>query len=138
MKYSMFKTFANKYRTNVHRIKAKYTRNEQFTVEYPTKAGNKQAVFYNGGFERRNIPSHLSDITILPAYKKYDRPNTLRNRVKSGICELCGTKTDNIELHQVKRLKDLSGVELWEAVMLKQRRKTLAVCPKCHAMIHSH
>lgn len=138
MKYSMFKTFANKYRTNVHRIKAKYIKNGQFTVEYPTKAGNKQAVFYNGGFERRNIPSHLSDIAILPAYKKYDRPNTLRNRVKSGICELCGTKTDNTELHQVKRLKDLSGVELWEAVMLKQRRKTLAVCPKCHAMIHSH
>lgn len=136
MKYSMFKTFANKYRTTVHRIKEKYFKNDQFTVSYETKSGKKESVFYNGGFEHKLKPSSLEDVDVLPPYKKYDRPNTLRNRIKNGICELCGTETDNIELHQVRRLKDLTGAEPWEAIMLKRRRKTLAVCPNCHKMIH--
>ena len=72
----------------------------------------------------------------MPAYKKYERKNTLRDRIKTGTCELCGEKTGHIEMHQVKRLKDLTGTEPWEVVVLKQRRKTLAVCPACHQAIH--
>jgi len=136
MKYSMFKTFANKYRTTVQKIKARYFKDDQFTVSYETKSGKKEAVFYNGGFERKLKPSALADVNILPAYKKYDRSNSLRSRIKKGICELCGKETDTIELHQVKRLKDLTGAEPWETMMLKRRRKTLAVCPDCHQMIH--
>lgn len=136
MKYSMFKTFANKYRTNVHRIKAKYFKNGQFTVAYEIKSGTKEAVYYNGGFECKKEPSKLADVDVLPAYKKYEGVNTLRSRIKRGECELCGKKTGDIELHQVKRLKDLTGAEPWEALMLKRRRKTLAVCPDCHKMIH--
>ena len=136
MKHSMLKTFAIKYRTNVNRIKARFIKNGQFTVTYETKSGKKEAVYYNGGFERKKEPSLFADINILPAYKKYERANSLRDRIKRGECELCGKKTDNIELHQVKRLKDLTGAEPWEAAMLKRRRKTLAVCPDCHAIIH--
>ncbi len=136
MKLSMLKTFATKYRTNVNQIKAKFTKKGQFTVVYETKSGMKEAVFYNNGFERQKGPSLFADVDVLPAYKKYDRVNTLRSRIKKGECELCGKKTDNIELHQVKRLKDLTGAEPWEALMLKRRRKTLAVCPSCHSIIH--
>lgn len=136
MRYSMYKTFANKYRTTVHEVKAKYFKNNQFTVSYATRKGEKTAVFYNGGFERKPNPSTLADVDTLPAYQKYDRTNTLRSRIKNGLCELCGKETDAVELHQVKRLKDLTGAEPWEAMMLKRRRKTLAVCPDCHKMIH--
>ena len=136
MKHSMLKTFATKYRTNVNRIKARFIKNGQFTVTYETKNGSKDAVFYNGGFERKKEPSLFADIDVLPAYKKYERVNSLRARIKRGECEMCGKKTDNIELHQVKRLKDLTGAEPWEAAMLKRRRKTLAVCPNCHSIIH--
>ena len=136
MKYSMFKTFANKYRTNVHRIKTDYCKSGQFTVTYETKSGMKQSVLYSGGFKRREAPSKFEDVAVIPAYKKYERKNTLRDRIKTGVCELCGEKTGHIELHQIKRLKDLTGAEPWEAVMLKRRRKTLAVCPACHQAIH--
>lgn len=136
MKYSMFKTFANKYRTNVHRIKARYFKNGQFTVTYETKSGKKDAVYYNGGFERQMKASAFPDVDVLPTYKKYDKPNSLRTRIKKGLCELCGKKTGDIELHQVKCLKDLTGAEPWEIMMLKRRRKTLAVCPDCHKIIH--
>lgn len=138
MKYSMLKTFANKYRTNVRRIRSKYTKNGQFTVSYETRSGYKEATFYNGngGFKRKNEPSISADVATLPAYKKYKRANSLRSRLKSETCELCGKQTGNLELHQVKRLKELTGTEPWEAAMLKKRRKTLAVCSTCHGAIH--
>lgn len=137
MKYSMYKTFANKYRTNVKRIKARYLKNGWFTVSYETKNGKREATYYKGGFKRKKEPSVFEDVATLPAYKKYDRKNSLRTRMKSGHCELCGSKTNSIELHQVKCLKDLTGKEPWETEMLKRRRKTLIVCPDCHGMIHA-
>jgi hypothetical protein len=136
MKYSMFKTFANKYRTNVNVIKGRYFEADTFTVEYPTKSGTRKAVYYNGGFSRKMEATIFAEVSFLPQYKRYDKVNSLRNRIKSGVCELCGNKTDNIALHQVKRMKDLKGVKPWEIIMLERRRKTLAVCPTCHSEIH--
>jgi group II intron reverse transcriptase/maturase len=136
MKYSMFKTYANKYRTNVHRIKARYFKGNSFTVKYPTKNGEKQAAFYNDGFTRKLEPM-TAEVSLLPHYHKYDRFNSLKNRIKLGLCEMCGNKTPDIALHQVKRMKDLKGDTTWELLMLERRRKTLAVCPTCHDEIHS-
>jgi group II intron reverse transcriptase/maturase len=135
MKYSMFKTFANKYKTNVHRIKDRFFHNGNFTVEYRTKSEKKQAVFYNKGFKRK-LDAMAAEVSFLPQYHKYDRFNSLKNRIKLGLCEMCGKKSNNIALHQVKRMKDLTGNSAWELLMLERRRKTLAVCPKCHSEIH--
>lgn len=137
MKYSMYKTFANKYKTNVNQIKRRYCKDGLFTIPYQTKGGSKQAVFYNGGFKRELLATTFADVSLLPPYKSYDKKNELRTRLKLGLCELCGTKTTEIELHQVKKLKDLNGRYEWERVMRSKRRRTLAVCPACHAEIHS-
>ena len=135
MKYSMLKTFACKYKTSVRKIKARYLRGKDFTVDYQTKSGLKQSVFYNGGFKRK--PDTMgAGVSLLPQYHKYSRFNSLRNRVKMGLCELCDKKTDKITLHQVKRMKDLTGKTAWERCMQERRRKTLAVCNECHNEIH--
>jgi len=136
MRHSMLKTFARKYQTYANIMKDRYTRDGNFTVEYMTKSGVKQAVLYNGGFHRKKeaMPANVS---ALPQYKKYDRPNSLRNRIRRGLCEMCDRKTDSISLHQVKSLKALKGNNLWELLMLERRRKTLAVCPSCHTAIHA-
>jgi group II intron reverse transcriptase/maturase len=136
MKYSMFKTFANKYKTNVHRVQHRFYKDGWFAVEYQTKSGIKQAVFYNKGFKRK-LDTMPAEVSLLPQYQKYDGINSLKNRIKFGLCEMCGKKTSNISLHQVKRLKDLKGETAWEKLMLERRRKTLAVCPECHSKIHS-
>jgi len=137
MKYSMFKTFANKYKTNVNKIKARYFVNGNFTVEYPTKSGIKQSVYYNKGFKRKPEPIRDADISLLPRYRTYDKPNSLKTRIRLGLCELCNKKSKDLALHQVKSLKSLKGVHTWERLMLDMRRKTLAVCPCCHSEIHS-
>lgn len=136
MRMSMYKTFAGKFRTKISKIKAKYAVNGVFTISYPTKTGLKQSVFYDKGYERKEQP-HFIQTDLLPQYKRYDRPNSFAGKLKAGICELCGSSSEYVEIHQVKKLKDLKGVEPWEILMKQRRRKTLAVCSKCHEEIHS-
>lgn len=136
MKYSMLKTFANKYRTTVNKIKKRYVKNGNFTVAYKTKGGIKESVYYNKPFIRLTRPN-FAQADVLEPYKKYDRPNRLAGKLRAKTCELCGAKCNDVEIHQVKRLKDLKGYTEWEAIMLKNRRKTLAVCPACHCEIHA-
>lgn len=136
MHYSMLKTFANKYRTTASKIKKRYYRNGRFTVIYPAKGGMKESMFFNGPFVRKDRPN-VAQADVLPAYKRYDKPNRLAAKLRAKTCELCGEYTNEVQIHQVKRLKDLTGQSECEAVMLKNRRKTLAVCPACHCEIHS-
>lgn len=135
MKHSMLKTFAGKYRTKVKKIKARYVKNGTFTVQYATKQGIKESTFPRSFVKLDN--SSIDIVDTLPAYKRYERKNSLAARIKAGYCELCGKTGGAVEMHQVRRLKDLKGRNQWEMVMLDIRRKTLAVCPDCHEKIHS-
>ena len=135
MEYSMYKTFGRKYKCSVKKIIHKYSRDGKFQIRYETKDGTKYCELYNGGFKRQKTVVKF-DTNLLPQYVKYDSPNMLRARLKAGICELCGGKTDDVRIHHIRRLKDLTDNTEWERKMRAKRRKTLAVCPSCHSMIH--
>lgn len=134
LEYSMYKTFGLKYKRSVAKILRKYKKDGIFTVPYETKAGPKYCQLYHDGFKRKKDLSRF-DPDTLPKYVKYDSPNSLRTRLKLGICELCGDKTENICMHHVKSLKSLTPGKPWDELMLARRRKTLAVCPDCYATI---
>ncbi len=137
MKYSMFKTFACKYKTNVHEIKRRYCRNDLFTVAYTTRQGTKTTTLYRDGYKRKDFATKFDNVSELPQFSKYAKTNTLKQRVERHTCELCQKDCRNLEIHQVKKLKDLKGNTEWVLLMRQKRRKTLVVCPDCHALIHS-
>lgn len=137
MKYSMYKTFACKYKTNVHEIKRRYCRDGLFTVAYERRQGRKTTTFYRDGFKRKEYATKFDNVSELPQYSKYAKTNTLKQRVERHTCELCQKDCRNLEMHQVKKLKDLKGDAEWILLMCKKRRKTLVVCPECHSLIHS-
>ncbi len=137
MKYSMYKTFACKYKTNVHEIKRRYCRDGLFTVAYETRQGRKTTTFYRDGFKRKEYATKFDNVSEFPQYSKYAKTNTLKQRVERHTCELCQKDCRNLEIHQVKKLKDLKGDAEWILLMRKKRRKTLVVCPECHSLIHS-
>lgn len=136
MEYSLYKTLCAKYRTKIGAIKQKYCENGVFGVLYQTKAGMKRAVLYNEGFKCKAHPSKYERLDKLPDYGKYQRPNMLLSRMLKGCCELCGTQTNGVCVHHVKKLKELRGDKLWERVMLSKRRKTLVLCGNCHQNLH--
>jgi hypothetical protein len=136
MKYSMLKTFGAKYRVKTSEIKKRYTKDGKFTVKYKTREGPKESVYYDKGFRKRNKAMH-GQVDVFEDYKRYNRPNSIAARLRAKRCELCGTTASDLEIHQVRRLKDLKGQSEWETVMRQIHRKTLAVCPECHGEIHA-
>ena len=136
MEYSMYKTFACKYRSTVSKIINDYSRNGVFSVPYPTKAGIRRCEFYHGGFKR--VKEVLLAVDTLPNYgRKYHSPYSKAGRIKHGVCERCGRKTGDIRMYHVRRMKDLTGNSDWEIMMRNMRRKSLAVCKDCHEKIHA-
>ena len=131
MRYSMLKTFAGKYRTRISRIIQKYRYGKDFAVEYPREDGVGRALFYNSGFRRdTKVGSDNPDI-IARVVENYGR-NSLIKRLLANKCEICGAEDVPIEVHHIRRLKDLSGKKKWEIVMIARKRKTLALCLDCH------
>ena len=135
MQYSMYKTFAGKYRTTVRRICRKYKRNGVFTVGYTVKNGKaKERRLYNEGFKRKR-PSYDRSIDRCPNPMPGVSTTSLIDRLKAQKCELCGA-TDNLVMHHVRKLGELKGKENWEKLMIARRRKTMAACGSCHQKIH--
>lgn len=136
MEYSMYKTFAGKYKSSTRKINAKYRRNGKFTVRFTTKSGAvKERYFYDLGFKRKN-PMTDAGFDIMP-YSIFDASRTsLIDRLKAEKCEMCGA-TEKLVMHHVRKLKNLEGKQSWERHMIARRRKTVAVCHSCHQKIHN-
>ena len=135
LEYSMYKTFAHKYRSRVPVILRKYKKNKLFTVKFKLKNGkDKERTFYHDGYSRKD-PAKISEIDKLPNLMIYACRTSLADRLKAGKCELCGA-TGTVQMHHVNKLGDLTGKANWEKFMIARRRKTLALCENCHKMIH--
>ena len=131
MKGSMYRTFAAKYKSTFKKIQAEYEVNGVFKVRYATKAGETWCEFYHDGFEQKEEPL-FGDVDILPEYRVYERHNSLAQRLRAGVCEVCRRRTPDIHMHHVRRLKDLTGRNEFETLMMKKRRKSLALCSECY------
>ena len=136
MQGSMVRTFACKYKTSFKEIMRRYASDDVFRVQYEGKTGMKTCEFYHDGFTMQKAGTDLVTDT-LPQYQKYDKPNSLASRLRGGICEMCGTKTDEIHMHHVKSLKRLTGKNEFEACMLDMRRRSLALCGACYEDLKS-
>lgn len=137
MKFSMYKTFAGKYRTSMRKIIRKYSRDGDFTVSYPTKKGTKSIVFYNQGMRYNDKVVATENPDVICRANENRRYTSLIDRLKGHICEWCKAETEDIEIHHVRKLKDLSGKAEWERQMIARKRKTLALCHDCHVKLHN-
>ncbi len=134
MEYSMYKTFAGKYKSSVRKINKKYRKDKRFVVEYEQKGVIKTRNFYKASFQRRTTAFDQS--CDLQPYSIADVSRTnLTDRLKAEKCELCGAE-DKLIMHHTNKLKNLKGKESWEKLMLARKRKTIALCRSCHGLRH--
>jgi group II intron reverse transcriptase/maturase len=133
MQYSMYRTFAAKYKSNVPAIARKYKKDGVFTVQYITKKGTKSLAFYNESFARRKP---VADEKLDYNLTVYQSKNSLIDRLKAEKCELCGAE-ETLEMHHVRKLKDLKDKSHVDKVMTARRRKTIALCKECHVKTHA-
>lgn len=133
MEYSMYKTFACKYRKSMTEIKKKYTKNHVFAIPYVTPKGvTKTIEFYHDGFRKKEF-SNDKDIDNIPKPTTiYNfKPNELIVRMLKGKCEMCHNNTEVPLVYQVSSLSTLREEIPWEKQMIKMRRKTLIMCESC-------
>ena len=137
MEHSMYKTYAAKYSTSKKKIIARYKKNGVFAIPYTNKNGYEfKREFYDKGFKRKELPNRYLDDRLPNTIAITGGRNGLIKRLQARVCENCGA-TDNLEMHHIRKLKDLNGKRDWEIKMISRKRKTLAVCSVCHHKIHA-
>jgi len=135
MQYSMFKTFAKKYRISTREAIAKLRIGKNFGIVYNDRKGERKVkLFYNAGFKRKIVVLG-QPCDDLPNNIMLNATTSLVDRLKARVCEMCGG-TDDLEMHHVRKLKDVAHKQPWEILMHARRRKTMAVCQSCHKKIH--
>lgn len=135
MEYSCLKTLASKHKTSLSKIIDKFNDGTgKWGVPYETKLGSKRRYFANYADckGKGSATDYISNAAVVYGYAV----NTLENRLKVKVCELCGTtESDHYEVHHINKLKNLKGKERWEIAMIAKHRKTLVVCRDCHRSI---
>ena len=136
MEYSFYKTMACKYRITVRKIIKKYRINKDIGIKYQDNKGNEKIrILWKGSLAKDPTPLGAEADTILKPKGLLKRPK-LADRLNSNKCEWCGKHTKELEVHQVRTLKELDEKEDWSRFMKKINRKTLVVCKDCHSKIH--
>lgn len=123
MEYSCLKTLASKHKTSLSKTIDKFNDGTgKWGIPYETKQGNKRRYFANYADCKGKGPAtdYISNAAVVYGYAV----NTLENRLKAKVCELCGTtESDHYEVHHINKLKNLKGKERWEIAMIAKHRK---------------
>lgn len=135
MEYSCLKTLASKHKTSLSKTIDKFNDGTgKWGIPYETKLESKRHYFAKYADCKGKGPAtdYISNAAVVYGYAV----NTLENRLKAKVCELCGTtESDHYEVHHINKLKNLKGKERWEIAMIAKHRKTLVVCRDCHRSI---
>jgi len=109
-----------------------------FTIVQPMPDGSNREyrlVSSTQQVQRKKITHPAVDLQAVTS--QYRNNSDLIQRLLAQECEWCGRKDGQLEVHHVRRLKDLKGKAAWEVQMIARRRKTMILCLKCHHDLHN-
>jgi hypothetical protein len=150
--FSLAKTIARKENSTVHKVIQKYgvdvpqkqgkgTR-KIIGVTYQTKQGEQTTTYFNDSLKKVDKP--LTGYTDKFGFG-FMLGSQLITRLNADRCEMCGADSKSIEVHHVRKLKDIitkykkrgSKIPNWILQMSRMNRKTLVACEDCHKKIHA-
>jgi group II intron reverse transcriptase/maturase len=137
-RYSLFKTFAYKYKTTVSKVAAKFRKRNEFIRDYEVKGKRYQMKVFKLAY-MDNRPKDWNVDEIPNTLQLYAPRSELVKRLNYKVCEYCGNTEPPFETHHVRKVKDLSEkkhLARWEWLMVTRNRKTLVLCRKCHKDLH--
>lgn len=143
MEISLTKTLAHKLKVTVPKIYEKYgtklkVGNKEYTglqVNIPREDKPPLTATWGGIPLIWNIKATLED----DPPKLYGGRTELVQRLLADFCELCGSEKD-VEIHHVRAMRKLHEYPgrqkpEWVKRMIAMKRKTIAVCKRCHEAI---
>ncbi|SIS50563.1 reverse transcriptase/maturase family protein [Salimicrobium flavidum] len=84
------------------------------------------------------IQADSTESDTFPNTLKYSSRTEFEKRLLANQCEACGTTKGQMEVHHIRKLKDLKNkknLKYLERIMMERNRKTLVLCYDCH---HKH
>ncbi|GHO80686.1 hypothetical protein KSD_89260 [Ktedonobacter sp. SOSP1-85] len=141
--HSLTKTLANKQKLSVPKVYDKYraeivvgdTTYKGLRVTVPREGKEPLVATWGGIALTWDIQAALED----QPQRLWGKRTELEQRLLAQVCEYCGATrlTDDIEVHHIRALKDLTkytGRERpeWVKRMAARHRKTMVLCRTCH------
>jgi group II intron reverse transcriptase/maturase len=129
MYQSMLKTYANKYKTKTSKIRKKFSFDGKFAIPVKNKDSGLTELRF---FIDLKFPRDLVGIANPNVDDEFNRMvyvgrTSLIDRMQARKCEYCGAEDTDIEIHHVRKLKDLkhkASKMPWEWLMIARNRKT--------------
>ena len=136
---SFLKTLASKRQSTLNKV-AKSLKHgaATYVVELEMSNGktrNYRLVSSTKQFQRHTMTYATADLK--PYTWKFRSHSELGQRLQANHCEWCGTREGKMQVHHVKKLKDLKGKLVWEIHMISRKRKTMVLCKQCHIDLHA-
>ena len=137
---SFFRTLAGKRRTTMTKVVRSLKRGPgRYSILLMDKGCivKEYALFCSTRQLKEGVINY-GDPDSIPKTLKYQNRNELGKRILANTCEWCGNKEGPMEVHHIRKLKDLKGKgkEIWEKRMIERQRKTMVLCIKCHHDLH--
>lgn len=133
------KTLAAKRRSTVAKV-AKSLKQEpnRYVIPFQKRDGTiKEYVLVASTKQIRRKKVNYGNIDLKPSTWMYQGRMELGQRLRAHQCEWCGTQEGSMEVHHVRKAKDLKGKEVWERPMIGRRCKTMVLCRECHVELHA-
>jgi len=137
--YSLFKTFAYKYKTKVNRVLKRMKQGNEHIHRYTVKGEERILKVFK--LKHAEKPSKQWNVDGIPKTYYLTAPRSeLVQRLNRERCEYCGSTDAPKETHHVRKLKDLKSkksLKKWQEVMIARNRKTIVLCKECHDLLHA-
>jgi RNA-directed DNA polymerase len=143
-KGSFFKTLANKQKSSMMKVIKDLRRPYGFAINVQVKDNGKITHKEVTIFQLKDWEASETCIDRLPLTTHlYLTGSELYHRMNAVECEYCGNSERPLEVHHVRKLKDLKQMrhlEHWQKVMIARHRKTMILCgvtaDSCHVLLH--
>ncbi|WP_020059968.1 reverse transcriptase/maturase family protein [Bacillus sp. 123MFChir2] len=141
---SFIKTIANKRRSTSMKVATSMRTHKQgvLCLARKDKQGNERLHQF---VKLKDLPKHKgaikADTPEIDSYvntMKYSRRTEFEKRLLANKCEACGATEGQMEVHHIRKLKDLKkkrNLKYLDKIMIERQRKTIVLCFKCH---HDH
>ncbi len=60
----------------------------------------------------------------------------LADRLRAEICDSCGRDVSALQVHHVRKLKNMKSKDMLHWLHTARNRKTIVMCSKCHNLLH--
>ena len=143
LQYSLFKTLAGKSKSKITRIIGKLKQGNEYIHRHKVNGEWKSLKVFQLKHMEKAPKNWNNDVIPNTLYLTANQSELVR-RIEAGICEYCGRGDRPVDVHHVRKLKDLkkkSNLQLWAKVMIARNRKTIILCKgskdSCHYLLHA-